>query len=71
MFVARIHNSSLGSCFEVSCEEDGIAMIIDMAEAQLGRKLDDSEIEEIKNNLDFYNDDDPDNIYCFSLGAFS
>ena len=66
--VARIHNNSLGSVTEVSSEEEGQSLIRGMAEEQFERGLTDEEIDDLENNLEIYNEDDSDNIFCFSLG---
>jgi hypothetical protein len=70
MFVAKIHNSSLGACFEVESEAEGIDFIRGMAEDQLDRPLTDEEIDELHNNLELFNDEDMDNHYTWSIGTF-
>jgi hypothetical protein len=42
-----------------------------MAEEQYNRPLTDDEIEELENNLEIYNEEDSDNLFCFSLGIIS
>ncbi len=66
--VARIHNNSLGSVIEVSSEEEGKDIIRGMAEEQFDRPLTDDEIDELENNMEIYNEEDADNLFCFSLG---
>ncbi len=69
LFVAKIHNNSLGSCQEVSSYEEGIDLIREMAEEQLGRPLEDEENECLINEYEVYNDEDADNVYTWSIGA--
>jgi hypothetical protein len=66
--VARIHNNSLGSVIEVSSQEEGKDIIRGMAEEQFNRPLTDDEIDHLEDNLEIYNEEDSDNIFCFSLG---
>lgn len=66
--VCCIHNSSLGRTFQVENEEAGIAAIKEIAENQFERQLNEEEIEDLKNNLEIYNDEDADNVYCWAIG---
>lgn len=66
--VARIHNNSLGRVIEVSSEEEGKNIIRGMAEEQFGRPLTDEEIDDLHDKLEIYNEEDSDNLFCFSLG---
>lgn len=68
MIACRIHNNSLGRCLAVSDEEAGKATLKEWAEEQFGRPLTNDEKESLENSLEIYNDEDPDNIYTFSLG---
>ena len=66
--VAKIHNNSLGRTVEVSSEAEGKDILRGWAEEQFQRPLEDEEIDDIENNLEIYNEDDSDNIFCFSIG---
>lgn len=66
-FVTKIHNNSLGKTLEVASEEEGIQTIMDWAKDQ-GFHLYKEDIEDIKNDLEYYNCDDMDNLYTFALG---
>lgn len=70
MFVAKIHNNSLGACYEVESEAEGIDMIRGMAENQLQRPLTDEEIDDLHNYLEVINFDDADNHYTWAIGTF-
>ncbi len=70
LFVAKIHNNSLGSCYEVSSYEEGIDLIKGMATEQLNRELTDEEIDDVVNSYELYNDDDADNVFTWSIGTF-
>ena len=69
MFVAKIHNNSLGACISIESYDAGKALIKKMAEEQFQRPLTESELEDIDDNMELYNDDDADNVYTFSIGA--
>jgi hypothetical protein len=71
LFVARIHNNSLGSCVMVGTITDGVNLIREYVKDQFGRDLTIEENEILENNYEFYNDDDCDNIYSFSIGSLS
>ena len=66
--VARIHNNSLGRVIEVSSEAEGKDIIRSMAEEQFDRPLTEHEIEDLENNMEIYNEEDFNNLFCFSLG---
>jgi hypothetical protein len=66
--VAKIRNKSLARVVEAKGEEDGKDILRGWAEKQFGRGLTDEEIDDLENNLEIYNEDDADNIFCFSLG---
>lgn len=68
LFYAKIHNHSLGSCFQIKDEETGIKIIKSAAENYLERELTKEENERIENDLEFIEDSDPDNIYTWTLG---
>lgn len=68
VIVCCIHNNSLGRTFEVENEEAGIAAIKELAESQLDRQLDDEELKGLENDLEVYNDEDHDNVYCWAIG---
>lgn len=69
MFVAKIHNNSLGACISIESYEEGKALIRKMAEEQFQRPLTELELEAIENEMELYNDDDMDNVYTFSISA--
>lgn len=65
--VTKIHNNSLSRIFQVVDEQAGIAAIKKSVEEQLDRELEDDEIKTLENDGEFYNDEDFENIYCWSL----
>ncbi len=67
MFVARIHNNSLGICIEVDTYQDGVEIILQWATDQ-GLTLDDDDLIALENELEYTNDDDESNIFTFSFG---
>ena len=69
MFVAKIHNNSLGACISIESYEEGNELIKKMAEDQFGRPLTEREMEDIVDNMELYNDDDMDNVYTFSISS--
>lgn len=64
----RIHNNSLGKVVSVNSEDEGKNMLRAWAEDQFQRPLTDSEIDDLNDKLEIYNDDDQNNIFSFSLG---
>ena len=66
--VCHIHNNSLGRVIEVSSESEGKDIIRGMAEEQFERPLTDEEIDGLENEMEIYNEEDSDNLFCFSLG---
>jgi len=68
LFVARIHNNSLGSCVMVETIEEGLNLIRQYVKDQFNRELTTEENDNLENNQEFYNDDDPENIVTFSVG---
>ena len=71
LFVARIHNNTLGSCVMVGTITDGINLIREYVQDQFGRDLTADENDRLENDYEFYNDDDADNIFTFSIGSLS
>ena len=71
LFVARIHNNTLGSCVMVGTITDGINLIREYVKDQFGRDLTADENDRLENDYEFYNDDDVDNIFTFSIGSLS
>ena len=71
LFVARIHNNRLGSCVMVGTINDGINLIREYVQHQFNRELTAEENEILENDYEFYNDDDADNIFTFSIGSLS
>lgn len=69
MFVAKIHNNSLGNCIAIESYEEGKELIRKMAVEQFGRELTNEELEQIENDMELYNDDDADNVYTFAIGS--
>lgn len=69
IIAVKIHNNSLGQMFQVSSFEQGVKEIKNWAAEQFGRPLTDFEIEGAEQSYEIYNDDDPDNVFCFSLGV--
>lgn len=70
MYIAvRIHNNSLGRCVECpDGEAEAKDIIRGWAEEQFGRPLTEEEIKGLEDSMDIYNEEDADNIYCFSIG---
>ena len=69
MYIAvRIHNNSLGKVVKVKDENDGKDIIRGWAEEQFERPLTDEEIDGLENEPEIYNEDDADNLFCFSVG---
>ena len=71
LFVARIHNNTLGNCVMVPTIEEGQELIRQYVKDQFGRDLTENENEILENDCEFYNDDDVDNIITFSIGGLS
>ena len=71
LFVARIHNNRLGSCVMVGTITDGINLIREYVQDQFNRELTADENDRLENDYEFYNDDDDDNIFTFSIGSLS
>ena len=69
LFVARIHNNRLGSCVPVSSIDEGIELINTYVVDQFHRELTTEEMEILENDMEFYNDDDADNIVSFTIGS--
>jgi len=68
MFVARIHNNSLGSCTPVDNWEAGVQLVKTLSEEQLERELDQDETDALENEGHVFSEDDADNIWCISIG---
>ena len=66
--VAHIHNNSLGKVVEAPSESEGKDILRGWAEGQFERPLTDEENDSLENNLEVYNEEDADNIFCFSIG---
>lgn len=71
LFVARIHNNTLGSCVMVDTITDGVNLIREYVKYQFGRDLTIEENEILENDYEFYNDDDADNIITYSINSLS
>ena len=71
LFVARIHNNTLGSCVMVGTITDGINLIREYVQDQFNRELTADENDRLENDYESYNDDDADNIFTFSIGSLS
>ena len=69
LFVANIHNNSLGSCTPVEDWDDGIALVREIAEEKMGRELNAEEMDALANEGQITNEDDIDNVWCVSLGT--
>jgi hypothetical protein len=68
MFVARIHNNSLGACVPVNSYEEGEQLIRQWVKDYFGRDISEVENEDLVNTREFYSDDDIDNIITFTIG---
>jgi hypothetical protein len=67
--VVKIHNNSISKIIIVKSEEDGKDLILDLAEEQFGRSLKYHELNDLNDRLEIYNDEDPDNMYTFSINT--
>ncbi len=67
MFVARIHNNSLGSCFPVDSSEEGVEKIKEILKRE-GVTLSEAQLEELEDTYEIILDNDPDNITSFTVG---
>lgn len=68
MIVCKIHNSSLGTVIEIPSWERGVEIIKRWAQEQ-NFVLTDSDIDEIEATGEYYNDEDSDNIFTFSIAT--
>lgn len=69
MYIAvRIHNNSLGRVIECENEEEAKNIVKSWAIDQFHRPLTNEEMNSLENELEIYNEDDADNIFCFSVG---
>lgn len=68
IIATRIHNNSLGRTVSVKSEKEGQDLLKEWAEEQFGRPLNEEEREALLNENEIVNEDDADNIFCFSLG---
>ena len=67
-FIAvTIYNNSLGTVKGHSSYESAIKDLTERAEFQLGRKLNQEEITELNNSYELTNEEDSDNIFCWSI----
>lgn len=67
IFVAKIHNNSLGSCFEVGSMAEGFEKIKEMIDDG-NFKVTAQQLEDLENNFEICFDYDPENITTFSIG---
>lgn len=68
MFVTKIHNNRLGSSYSVSSWEDGVELVKRLASDC--RPITAQDIETAENQGEIYDESDPDNIWCVSIGLF-
>lgn len=67
-FVAvTIHNNSLGAVKGHNSYESALKDLTERAEFQLNRKLNLEEIAELNNSYELSNEEDSDNIFCWSV----
>lgn len=66
-FVIKIYNNSVSYFDKVSSEEEGLETIYNMARDLLGRDLKCEEKYLLDNNLEIYNEEDIDNMWCICL----
>jgi len=71
LFVARITNNTLGNCVAVPTQDDGIKLIVEWVRDQFHRDLTPDELFILKNDGEFYSEEDSDNITTFTLGSIS
>lgn len=71
LFVARIHNNTLGSCVMVGTITDGINLIREYVQDQFNRELTADENDRLENDCEFYNEDDLGNVITFTVGVLS
>lgn len=69
LFVAEIHNNSLGNTIAVDSELEGLNLIRDLAAQKLGRPLSDEENDQINDFREIYDESDSDNLWTISLGS--
>ena len=67
--VARIHNNKLGSVVSVETIEEGLELIRGYVRDQFGREITNEENDILVNDYEFFNDEDYDNVFSFSLGT--
>ena len=68
MYVAiKIHNNSLSKIVQAYDGAQAKYIIRNWAELQFERELNDNEIYDLDKDLKIFNDDDPDNIYSFTI----
>lgn len=70
MFVARIHNNSLGSCIEVDSFDTGVKIIKKLVQ-ESSLRLDDDDIWKIEEIGEYHNFDDSDNYVSFCIGMLN
>lgn len=69
MFIATIHNSSLGVCRSVSNWDEGVKEVKKMAEEILRRQLTEEEQEDLESMGEIHDFSDFDNHFSFSIGV--
>lgn len=67
MFICKIHNNSLGSTISVESCDEGVEKLLKWIESD-GHELTDDQIEILNNDLELIIDDDPENIFTYSIG---
>lgn len=70
MFVAHIHNNSLGRCFPVDSFEEGVEKIKEIIAEREDLNPSDEQLEDLENTYEISFTDDPENITTFSIGLF-
>lgn len=68
LFVARIHNGSLGRCVSVASMEAGETMIRSWVKDTFDRELTQEESGILELTAEFIENSDSDNNYTFSIG---
>lgn len=68
LFVARIHNGSLGTAVHVNSMEDGETVIRAWVKDAFNRELTQEENEILEETAEFIDNSDSDNNFTFSIG---
>lgn len=65
--VIEVHNSSVVNVWEALNDEEAKNSIRDAFFHQIGRPMNDAEIDDLEDKFEVFNDDDHDNHYTYSI----